>query len=31
MRQWRAQRFQGISDAHLSVMRLEATLEPLNV
>lgn len=31
MRQWRAQRFQGTSDAHLSVMRLEATLEPLNV
>ncbi|MCA3173736.1 MAG: hypothetical protein ING25_11915 [Burkholderiales bacterium] len=31
MRQWRAQRFQGISDAHLSVMRLEATMEPLNV
>jgi hypothetical protein len=31
MRQWRAQRFTGLSDCHLSVMRLEATLEPLNV
>lgn len=31
MRQWRVQRFTGMSDCHLSVMRLEATLEPLNV
>lgn len=31
MRQWRVQRFTGLSDCHLSVMRLEATLEPLNV
>lgn len=31
MRQWRVQRFTGLSDCHLSVLRLEATLEPLNV
>lgn len=30
MRQWRIQRFRGTSDAHLSVVRLEAQLEPLN-
>ena len=29
MRNWRIQRFQGTSDAHLSFMRLEAALEPL--
>jgi hypothetical protein len=29
MRQWRLQRFRGTSDAHLSVARLEAALEPL--
>lgn len=31
MRQWRAQKFSGTSDCHLSVLRLEATLEPLSV
>lgn len=31
MRNWRSQKFRGNSDAHLSVVRLEATLEPLNV
>ena len=29
MRNWRIQRFQGTSDAHLSVARLEAQIEPL--
>lgn len=29
MRQWRIQRFQGTSDAHIAVARLEAQLEPL--
>jgi len=31
MRQWRVQRFRGFSDSMLSVARLEARLEPLNV
>lgn len=31
MRNWRIQRFQGDSDAHISTMRLEAKLEPLAV
>lgn len=31
MRQWRAQRFRGTSDAQLSVARLEARVEPLAV
>jgi hypothetical protein len=31
MKHWRIQRFKGTSDAHMSVARLEATLEPLNV
>jgi hypothetical protein len=31
MRQWRAQKFRGTSDAQLSVARLEARLEPLAV
>lgn len=31
MRHWRAQRFRGTSDAHISVARLEVRLEPLNV
>jgi hypothetical protein len=31
MRNWRIQRFRGTSDAHLSVARLEATIEGLNV
>ena len=31
MQNWRAQRFQGDSDAHVSIARLEATLEPLAV
>lgn len=30
MHNWRIQRFRGTSDAHLSVARLEAKLEPLN-
>ena len=30
MDHWRIQRFRGTSDAHLSVARLEAKLEPLN-
>jgi len=29
MRHWRVQRFQGTSDAHIAVARLEAQLEPL--
>lgn len=29
MRHWRAQRFRGTSDAHITVSRLEARLEPL--
>lgn len=29
MRNWRVQRFQGTSDAHMTVARLEARLEPL--
>lgn len=29
MRQWRIQRFEGNSDAHISIMRLDAQLEPL--
>ena len=29
MRNWRVQRFQGDSDAHISPVRLEAQLEPL--
>lgn len=29
MRNWRIQRFQGTSDAHISIARLEAQLEPL--
>lgn len=29
MRNWRIQRFQGTSDAHMSFARLEATIEPL--
>lgn len=31
LRHWRVQRFKGTSDAFLSVARLEAQLEPLNV
>ncbi len=31
MRQWRAQRFRGDSDAHISPIRLEARIEPLAV
>jgi hypothetical protein len=31
MRNWRAQRFRGTSDAHMSVTRLEVKLEPLAV
>jgi hypothetical protein len=31
MRQWRAQRFRGDSDAHISPIRLEARIEPLTV
>jgi hypothetical protein len=31
MRQWRSQKFRGTSDAHISVARLEATIEPMNV
>jgi len=31
MRNWRIQKFRGTSDAHLSVARLEARIEPLNV
>ena len=30
MRHWRAQKFRGTSDAHISVARLEATIEGLN-
>jgi hypothetical protein len=30
MQQWRIQKFRGTSDAHLSVVRLEAQVEPLN-
>jgi hypothetical protein len=29
MRNWRIQRFKGTSDAHISIARLEAQLEPL--
>jgi hypothetical protein len=31
MRHWRCQKFRGNSDAHLSVARLEAKIEGLNV
>ncbi len=31
MRHWRAQKFRGTSDAHISVSRLEARIEGLNV
>jgi Phage stabilisation protein len=31
MRHWRAQKFRGTSDSHLSVARLEVTVEALNV
>jgi len=31
MRHWRAQKFRGTSDAHISVARLEARIEGLNV
>jgi len=31
MRHWRIQRFRGTSEAHLSVARLEATIEGMNV
>jgi len=31
MRHWRCQKFRGTSDAHISVARLEATVEGLNV
>ena len=31
MRNWRCQKFRGTSDAHLSIARLEATVEALNV
>lgn len=31
MRNWRIQKFRGTSDAHLSMARLEARVEPLNV
>ncbi|SFQ82482.1 Phage stabilisation protein [Pseudomonas sp. NFPP07] len=31
MRNWRIQRFKGTSDARISIARLEATIEPLNV
>jgi hypothetical protein len=31
MRHWRAQKFRGTSDAHISVARLEARIEALNV
>lgn len=31
MRHWRCQRFRGTSDAHISVARLEATIEAMNV
>lgn len=31
MRNWRAQRFRGTSDAHVSITRLEARIEPLSV
>lgn len=31
MKNWRIQKFRGTSDAHLSVARLEAQLEPLSV
>jgi len=29
MRNWRVQRFQGDSQAHISIARLEGRLEPL--
>lgn len=31
MRNWRCQKVRGTSDAHISVVRLEARIEPLNV
>lgn len=31
MRNWRIQKFRGTSDAHMSIARLEATMEALNV
>lgn len=31
MRQWRMQKFRGTSDSHLSIARLEAMIEPMNV
>ena len=31
MRHWRLQRFRGTSDSHLSMSRLQARIEPLNV
>ena len=31
MRTWRIQKFRGTSDAHLSISRIEAQLEPANV
>lgn len=31
MRNWRIQKFRGTSDSHMSIARLEATLEALNV
>lgn len=31
MRNWRAQKFRGTSDSHISIARLEATVEALNV
>lgn len=31
MRNWRCQKFRGTSDAHISIARLEATVEALNV
>jgi hypothetical protein len=31
MRHWRCQKFRGTSDSHLSIARLEAFVEPLNV
>lgn len=31
MRNWRCQRFRGTSDTHISIARIEARIEPLNV
>lgn len=31
MRHWRSQKFRGTSDCHISIARLEARVEPLNV